>query len=443
MKSYWNISPKIPRFPRLEKSLTVDVVVIGGGITGVTAAYLLKRAGCSVALFERDRFGAADTGHTSASDLCHGPASQSTGQTVWTRPRQAAWDAGRAAIDVIDDNIKREEIACDFAWVPGYLHAPRGDSSKGVGKELQQDAQLAAELNVEASYVDSVPFMGTPGVRFANQARFHPLKYLAGLLEHLPGPKCHVFEDTEVSEVHERPLAVKANDQKVGCEYLVIATHVPLAGNAGMIGAALFQSKLAPYTSYVVGATVPRGTVPVALFWDTCDPYHYLRVDEHARHDYVIFGGEDHKTGQEDDPAERFRRLEQLLIAQVAGAKVKHRWSGQVIETNDGLPFIGETAERQFVATGYAGNGMTFGTIGAVMACDAALGRKNPWQPLFDVSRKKLLGGTWDYVKENLDYPYYMIKDRLFAAENKSLRNVKRGTAAILRVAGARGRLPR
>ena len=109
-----------------------------------------------------------------------------------------------------------------------------------------------------------------------------------------------------------------------------------------------------------------------------------------------------------------------------------------MIETNDGLPFIGETAERQFVATGYAGNGMTFGTIAAVMACDAALGRKNPWQPLFDVSRKKLLGGTWDYVKENLDYPYYMIKDRLFTAEQKSLRSVKRGSTAILRLQGRR-----
>ena len=166
-------------------------------------------------------------------------------------------------------------------------------------------------------------------------------------------------------------------------------------------------------------------------------------MDEHPRHDYVILGGEDHKTGQED----RYRRsvsdkLEKLLAAYVPKADVNYRWSGQVIETNDGLPLIGETAERQFVATGYAGNGMTFGTLGAIMACDAALGRKNPWQALFDVSRKKILGGTWDYIKENLDYPYYMVKDRLFAAEGKTLRGVKRGARQDPQARrSARGRL--
>ena len=119
-------------------------------------------------------------------------------------------------------------------------------------------------------------------------------------------------------------------------------------------------------------------------------------------------------------------------------AEVKHRWSGQVIETNDGLPLIGETSDRQFVSTGYSGNGMTFGTLGAIMARDAALGRTNPWRALFDVSRKKIVSGAWDYVKENLDYPYYMIRDRLIAAEAKSLGSLKRGKGAILQVGGRR-----
>ena len=140
----------------------------------------------------------------------------------------------------------------------------------------------------------------------------------------------------------------------------------------------------------------------------------------------------------EADPEGRFRRLEKLLTEHVKEARVNYRWSGQVVETNDGLPFMGETALRQFAATGFAGNGMTFGTVAAMMATDAALGRKNPWRQLFDVSRKKLLGGTWDYIKENLDYPYYMIKDRLAAAEGKSLRSLKRGSGAILQLGGRR-----
>jgi Rieske Fe-S protein len=107
-----------------------------------------------------------------------------------------------------------------------------------------------------------------------------------------------------------------------------------------------------------------------------------------------------------------------------------------VIETNDGLPYMGETAERQFVSTGYAGNGMTFGTIGALLAHDAALGRENPWADLFSVNRKKVIGGAWDYIRENLDYPFYMVRDRLASAEADSTRAVKRGEGKIVRIDG-------
>jgi Rieske Fe-S protein len=241
-----------------------------------------------------------------------------------------------------------------------------------------------------------------------------------------------------VSEVHDDPLALKANEQTVSCDYLVIATHVPLMGKTGLLSATLFQSKLAPYSSYAVGAKVARATLPEALFWDTSDPYYYLRVDRHPYHDYVVFGGEDHKTSQEGDTEVRFRKLEEALADYVPKAEVNYRWSGQVIETHDGLPLIGETAQRQFVATGFAGNGMTFGTLGALMACDAAAGRKNPWQALFDVGRKKILGGAWDYLKENLDYPYYLVKDRLAGAEGKTLRSLKRGEGKILKRQGQR-----
>ena len=438
-KASWATDSKLPKFPRLDRDLKVDVAVVGGGITGVTAAYLLKKAGSTVALLERDRFGGVDTGHTTAhltfvTDLRLHELVARFGRDH----AQAAWDANRAGLNQIHEIVEQEDLSCDFAWVPGYLHAPWGGSTARDEKQLRQDAELATELGFDAHYLPSAPFVETAGVRFVNQAKFHPLKYLAGLLERLPGKTCHVFEGTEVNEVEDDPLSVKANGYSVHCNYLVIATHVPLAGKAGLISAALFQSKLTPYSSYAVGAKIPKGTMPEALFWDTADPYHYLRVDQYPRHDFVIFGGEDHKTGQDDDSENRFRKLEVNLASQVSKADVKFHWSGQVIETNDGLPLIGETSERQFVATGFAGNGMTFGTLGAIMACDAALGRKNPWQALFDVGRKKLIGGTWDYLKENLDYPYYMIKDRLAAAEGKTLRSVTRGNGKIIKLKGQR-----
>jgi glycine/D-amino acid oxidase-like deaminating enzyme/nitrite reductase/ring-hydroxylating ferredoxin subunit len=438
--SYWTKGSRIRRFDRLDRKLNVDVAVVGGGITGVTAAYLLKKAGCSVVLLERRRLGGVDTSCTTAhltfvTDLRLSKLMQRFGRDH----AQASWDAGRAAMYQIDEIVKSEDLACDFARVPGYLHAPWGNPPDHV-KRLRQEAQLANELGFDAEFLDSIPGMETAGIRFPNQAKFHPLKYLAGMLERLPGRKCHVFDGSEVTGVEgqEKEVTVTTKSGSVTCEYLVVATHVPLQGKTGLLGAALFQSKLSIYTSYAIGVKLPRNALPTALFWDTSDPYQYLRVEDYPRHQYAIFGGKDHKTGQEEDTESRFQQLEDLFAAYVPNVEVKNRWSGQVVETNDGLPLIGEITERQFISTGYAGNGMTFGTLGAIMARDAALGRPNPWRRLFEVSRKKLIGGAWDYVKENVDYPYYMIRDRLIAAEAKSLGSLKRGEGGVLQCDGRR-----
>jgi len=172
--------------------------------------------------------------------------------------------------------------------------------------------------------------------------------------------------------------------------------------------------------------------VPEALFCDTRAPYDYLRIDRQPDFDYVIYGGEDHKTGQKKDTEKAYSRLVVTLKNIIPKARVDHCWSGQVICTPDGLPYIGENAEHQFVATGYCGNGITFGTIAAMMARDWATGRKNPWTDLFSVDRKKIKGATWNYFRENKDYPYYMIKDRIARPEADSVRELKRGDGMII-----------
>ena len=219
---------------------------------------------------------------------------------------------------------------------------------------------------------------------------------------------------------------------------MVIATHTPLMGKTNLALATLFQTKLYLYSTYVLGGRVPKGSVPDALFWDTADPYHYLRLDPRRDYDYVIFGGKDHKTGQANDTEARYRSLQNTLEQVVPQVEITHRWSAQVIETNDGLPFIGETSARQFAATGYAGNGMTFGTLSGMMARDAVLGRRNPWDELFDTGRTKVKGGLWDYLRENADYPYYMIRDRIVGPDAKTLREVGRGTGKIVDLKGQR-----
>lgn len=222
------------------------------------------------------------------------------------------------------------------------------------------------------------------------------------------------------------------NGFTVTCGDIIIATHNPVIGAGSLAAATLFQTRLALYTSYVVAGRVARGQVPDALWWDTGDPYRYLRVQPGDDHDLLIYGGEDHKTGQAADPRACHARLEGALAALVPGVEITHRWSGQVIETPDGLPFIGATADHQYSATGFAGNGLTFGTLGAMIITDAILGRSNPWSGLFEPGRGAVRKGLWEYIKENADYPYYMIRDRFAGAGSRSLRSVKRGHGMIV-----------
>ena len=301
---------------------------------------------------------------------------------------------------------------------------------------LRREAEVARELEIESELLPAIPYFDVPGVKFSHQALFHPRKYLSVLAQRIPGNGSHIFEHTEAGEVQEKPLSVKTGGHVIQCGFVVMATHNPMIGAAGVFGATLFQSKLALYSTYAVGAKIRAGILPEASFWDTSEPYNYLRVDRRRDFDYAILGGEDHKTGQEPDTLERFRRLEQRLRRMIPDAEIDHRWSGQVIDTTDGLPFIGEMVENQFGATGFAGNGMSFGTLGAMMAVDAVLKRKNPWSDLFEPGRKKLLGGMWMYLTENKDYPYYLLRDLLGGTEGKSLRALKKGQGKILRLDG-------
>ncbi len=397
---------------------------------------MLKKAGKKVALVECRRIGSVDTGLTTAH-LTYVPDLRIS-KLVNTFGEQAAklvLKAGAVAIDTIESIVNDEEIDCDFKRVPGFLTAPFGEAKES---RLKNDANAANELGFPVRYLEQVPYFDNPGVQFPNQAKFHPLKYIFALAKRINGGGSAIFENSEVSEIREKPLRVVVNDFQIKIKYLVIATHVPLIGKTGLVSATLFQTKLYPYSSYVISATVPKNLLPEASFWDTSDPYHYLRVESEKTRDYVIFGGNDHKTGQAAKTAKVFADLKRTLLRVIPQAKPDRQWSGQVIETNDGLPYIGETAERQFVATGFAGNGMTFGTLAVLMARDAVMGKENPWKKLFSVDRKTIRGGTWDYLTENVDFPYYFLKDRLTPSEGTSVSQVKRGEGKILNLDGQR-----
>jgi glycine/D-amino acid oxidase-like deaminating enzyme/nitrite reductase/ring-hydroxylating ferredoxin subunit len=432
----------LPSFPAIDANHTADVAIIGAGLTGVTAAWLLVQAGCRVALLDRRRIGGVDTACTTAHLTAVIDTDLTTLASTFGRDHaQAIWDAGFAAIDQIDTLAAECGIDCDFSWVPGFRHAPfdlEGDALQRAVEQLTAEARLARELGFDVESVPSTPLVDRSGWRIENQALFHPRKYLKGLLERLGGSdRCVIFEGHDVSFTND-PEVLSCGEHTVRAPHVFVATHNPLQGRQSTAAAAILQTHLALYSSYVIGARVPRPLdTALAAYWDTSDPYRYIRVDRDSEGVRLIVGGEDHKTGQEEDTRRPFDALERWFMQLVPTATLTHRWSGQVIETPDGLPLIGEVADRQYVATGFAGNGMTFGTLAAMIVRDAITdAAPNPWRDLFDVNRSAIERGPFDYLRENADYPYYLVRDRFAGASTRHLRAVARGSGRLVEVAG-------
>jgi len=231
--------------------------------------------------------------------------------------------------------------------------------------------------------------------------------------------------------VHDgEPCRLETETGTLTARDVVVATHVPL--NKFFI-----QTKLAHYRSYVLACRV-SGAVPEGLFWDDEDPYHYIRAQEAEGETLLIVGGEDHKTGQEDDTEACFRSLLEYARARFDVRSVPYRWSAQVVEPVDGLPFVGRNtlSSHVYVGTGYSGTGMTFGTLAAMISSDLILGRDNPWARLFDATRVKPVAAAKEFVKENVDFPKHLVGDRLKHAEGDSFGDVARGEGKIVEVGG-------
>lgn len=420
--SWWAAAPLDFSEPMLRSDTTADVCVIGAGIAGITTAYLLGRENVHVVLLDSGSPTSGETARTTAH-LANAIDDRYYNLERWhgIEGSRVAAESHGAAIDLIEQISGEEMIDCAFRRVDGYLYA----TSEHGFNLLHQEAEAAHRAGL-----CDVDFVEAPGgislgirkcLRFPRQGQFNPLRYLRGLLDVLDSQEARVFGGTRVVDIEEGPEIVITTDTgyKVRAGAVVVATNSPINNRVAL------HTKMHAYRTYAIAAKVPVGSIPTALYWDDLDPYHYVRLAEsNDGLDTLIIGGEDHKTGQEQHTDAHFANLQDWARERFPqlGA-ITHRWSGQVMESIDGLGFIGRnpgSPENCYVITGDSGMGMTHGTLGARLVTDLIQGRPNPWAKIYDPGRITLTAGL-TYATENFNMArQYLDWGRRFDPEDVS-----------------------
>lgn len=387
---------------KLSRDISVEVAIVGGGIAGMTTAYLLSRAGKNVAVVDDGNLGSGETGRTTAHvthalddryyhiEKIHG-----------RKGARMAAASHTAAIDLIELITMEEKIDCDFQRLGGFLFLDPTDRIKSLEDELEAThrAGIAGTKMVDRAPLSS--YDTGPCLRFPDQGQFQPLKYLSGLVQAIVRRGGHVYTGTHVQDVMSN--GVKTVDgHKVAAKKIVVATNAPIIDKISK----MYDKQIA-YRTYAIGSRIKKDSVTKALYWDTGNqksknfvkPYHYVRMQELEDKDYdlLIVGGEDHETGNADDMDRRYAALESWTKRRFPIQGIEYRWSGQVLEPKDSMAFIGRNPKDKrrnvFIATGDSGNGITHGTVAGIILTDLILGKKNEWAGLYNPARKIRSGG--------------------------------------------------
>ncbi len=420
---------EIRRFNTLPE-LETDVCIVGAGIAGLTTAYELVRQGTRVTVLDDGPIGGGETGRTSAH------LASAVDDHFYLLENNFGERAARlvarshaAAIDYIENTVNELAIDCDFQRVDGYLYAPPG---KNADRELDKELTAARRAGLLVERVDRapLPFDTGPALRFGRQAEFHPLRYLRALAEAVVEQGGHIHTGVHVEAIDPgQPLTLKlAGDRRLLCRIAIDAT------NSTITSPIKLTIRQAAYRSYVIAFDLAAGVIPHGLYWDTADPYHYIRLAPGAAgREVLIVGGEDHRTGQ-GDPERAWTDLEAWVRKwiPVAGAVVS-RWSGQIIEPADGPAHIGRSPdiEHVYVVTGDSGNGLTHGTIAGLLLPELMRGHWPAWADVYDPKRSHLHSiGTLVKDAAQSAAPY---TDWLRAGDVSSIDDIQRGQGAVVR----------
>ena len=421
--SWYDEIPQPIKFDKLKRNISsselLDVAIVGGGIAGLSTAYLLSKSGKKVILFEDGYIGSGETGRTTAH-ITHALDDRyyNLEKLHGKEGAHIAAESHTAAINMLEAIVNEEKIDCDFEKLDGFLFLDSTDTKESLDDELEATHRAGIKSTEIISKIPNLSFDTGPCLLFPNQAQFHPLKYLKGLTEAILCYGGKIYTETHAQDIL-LPNEIKTSDGYTAfAKNIVITTNAPIIDKVSKI-----YEKQQAYRTYVIGARIKKDKVPHALYWDTGNqnsentvaPYHYVRIqrngEDDSKHDLLIVGGEDHLTGNitdDKDLQQRYNNLESWTRNRFPIEDIEFRWSGQVLEPKDGIAFIGHNPsddenKNAFIATGDSGNGITHGTIAGIILTDLILGKTNPWVPLYNpsrVPREKLKQGSENKKKD-------------------------------------------
>lgn len=436
-RSLWMKVDVYPDAPKFSGKTSCDTVIIGSGIAGLLIAHELASIGQRVIVIDRGSIAGGMTSRTTAhlAPICDDGLSS----LINLRGEEAATlfqESQEAAVARIEHNVAELGIDCNFRRLDAFLFPAMGTDQKEARDQRQQEFDAARKVGVAAELVTGVPLKGfekAPVLRYPNQATFHPLRYLSGLATAIRDKGGVIYANSPVLAVEElADGGVHVSTENGG---VIEAASAVVATNSPINDRFQLYTKMSPYRTYAMAFTLPRGDLPDALFWDTGDPYHYVRMNPGPGSvDYLIAGGADHKSGEADDGDIRFEAIEAWIRQLVPGlGKEVKRWSGQVLDTIDYCAFIGLNpgSKSVYVVTGDSGQGMTHGVLCGLLLKDLISGKENPWTAVYEPSRKTP-SGVVNYVRENLS-AVRNLAAYVLPGELKSVDELQPGQGGILR----------
>lgn len=415
---YWMDSTKFPSFSDCSDDIKVDVAIVGGGITGITLAYLLKKEGLKVVILESSKILSATTGHTTAKITAqHELIYNDFLNEIGDEKTKLYYESNMEALNFIKNTIKENNISCDFIEQDAYIYT----KSEDYIQKIVNESKAYEKLGIPGEYLDSIPIPIDikAALVMKNQAQFHPLKYLNNLVSYINEYENIIYENTQAIDIEKSPelkVVTKAG-HKIACDNVVICTHYPFYDGMG-----LYFSRMYALRSYVLGAITEK-PYPGGMYINAENPGRSLRYTPFNGENLVIIGGESHKTGQSDIPTlDRYESLKLFGDELFKIKSIPYRWSTQDLVTLDNIPYIGHITDSNpniYVATGYKQWGMTSGTLAALMIRDSILKKENPYSKLYTPSRFNADPGVKNFISINTNVAKELAKGKLTANYRK------------------------